>query len=189
MNRKVGRIRNLREYRKWIMSGNKNKKKSHSGLCNKKFRLMNGNKINDVVDNECDELRSQKQIVIESKYKPNREIRNCDHKKSLNTQIQNKPMVKQENEDIIKEEKKIERKRPKVKEIWILRPHSIPKIKQTTPLLIPKIQPNQSMKKIMNIKKNEFKRPRKTCNICGFSVSKSNFKRHLDKAHPGGWHS
>ena len=31
----------------------------------------------------------------------------------------------------------------------------------------------------------EFKHPRRKCQICGYSVSYSNFKRHLRNAHPG----
>ena len=31
----------------------------------------------------------------------------------------------------------------------------------------------------------EFKHPRRKCSICGYSVSYSNFKRHLRNAHPG----
>ena len=30
----------------------------------------------------------------------------------------------------------------------------------------------------------EFKHPRRKCQICGYSVSYSNFKRHLRNAHP-----
>merc|ERR1711874_229422 len=112
INKKAERIRNLKEYRQWIQS---EKNKSNIGLCNKKVMLMNETKINHITEGtECDELKSQEKVVIKRKCMPNRGIRSCDHKKSHKTQIQNKPMVKQEDKDSTKEqnENRDKRKRP-----------------------------------------------------------------------------
>ena len=44
---------------------------------------------------------------------------------------------------------------------------------------------NTSMTKLESLMGKEFKHPRRKCSICGYSVSYSNFKRHLRNAHPG----
>jgi len=44
---------------------------------------------------------------------------------------------------------------------------------------------NTSMTKLESLMGKEFKHPRRQCNICGYSVSYSNYKRHLRNAHPG----
>merc|ERR1719334_177839 len=44
---------------------------------------------------------------------------------------------------------------------------------------------NTSMTKLESLMGKEFKHPRRKCQICGYSVSYSNFKRHLRNAHPG----
>merc|ERR1719334_197837 len=44
---------------------------------------------------------------------------------------------------------------------------------------------NTSMNKLESLMGKEFKHPRRKCTICGYSVSYSNFKRHLRNAHPG----
>jgi hypothetical protein len=44
---------------------------------------------------------------------------------------------------------------------------------------------NTSMNKLESLMGKEFKHPRRKCQICGYSVSYSNFKRHLRNAHPG----
>ncbi|XP_023338897.1 uncharacterized protein LOC111709457 isoform X2 [Eurytemora carolleeae] len=44
---------------------------------------------------------------------------------------------------------------------------------------------NTSMTKLESLMGKEFKHPRRKCNICGYSVSYSNYKRHLRNAHPG----
>ena len=44
---------------------------------------------------------------------------------------------------------------------------------------------NTSMTKLESLMGKEFKHPRRKCGICGYSVSYSNFKRHLRNAHPG----
>ena len=43
---------------------------------------------------------------------------------------------------------------------------------------------NTSMTKLESLMGKEFKHPRRKCQICGYSVSYSNFKRHLRNAHP-----
>ena len=44
---------------------------------------------------------------------------------------------------------------------------------------------NTSMTKLESLMGKEFKHPRRKCQICGYSVSYSNFKRHMRNAHPG----
>ena len=44
---------------------------------------------------------------------------------------------------------------------------------------------NTSMTKLESLMGKEFKHPRRKCGICGYSVSYSNYKRHLRNAHPG----
>merc|ERR1712106_440529 len=44
---------------------------------------------------------------------------------------------------------------------------------------------NTSMTKLESLMGKEFKHPRRKCQICGYSVSYSNFKRHLRNAPPG----
>lgn len=44
---------------------------------------------------------------------------------------------------------------------------------------------NTSLTKLESLMGKEFKHPRRKCQICGYSVSYSNFKRHLRNAHPG----
>ena len=43
---------------------------------------------------------------------------------------------------------------------------------------------NTSMTKLESLMGKEFKHPRRKCQICGYSVSYSNFKRHMRNAHP-----
>ena len=43
---------------------------------------------------------------------------------------------------------------------------------------------NTSKNKLESLLGKEFKHPRRKCSICGYTVSYSNFKRHLRNAHP-----